>query len=334
MKILIIGGTVFLGRAIVNEAQKKGHQITLFNRGFSNPGIFHELEIIQGDREFNLSALDNHQWDAVIDTCGYLPRIVLMSAEKLKSQVGLYIFISSLSVYADTHKIGITEDHPVSRLNDENIEEINNETYGPLKAACERKVLDIYQDKALIIRPGLIVGPHDPTDRFTYWMVSVSHSQEVLAPGRPERRIQFIDVRDLAEWIIRMMEVNSNGIFNAVGPGKIVTMKDLLETCDHTCNKGTKITWVSEEFLVQEGIEPWVEMPLWVPETQKENHGFFAFDNNKATRNGLTFRDIYDTIYDTCTWAETRPSDHICRAGINRNRQAALLEKWIDYQKG
>jgi len=254
VKILIIGGTVFLGRAIVNEAQKKGHQITLFNRGLSNPGIFHELEIIHGDRKFNLSALDNRQWDVVIDTCGYIPRIVRLSAEKLKSQVGSYIFISTLSVYADTHIIGINEDHPVRHLDDEDNEEINNETYGQLKAACEREILDIYQENALIIRPGLIVGPHDPTDRFTYWVVNVSHSQ--------------------------------------------------------------------------------VEMPLWVPETQKENLGFFAFNSNKAIQNGLTFRDISETVYDTCTWAETRPSDHIWCSGINRNRQAELLKKWIEYSKG
>lgn len=332
MKILIIGGTVFVGRALVNAAQAKGHQVTLFNRGLSNPGLFHHLETIIGDREGNLSELEDRTWDAVIDTCGYVPRIVRKSAEKLVSQVGTYVFISTLSVYADTSQTGISESYPVGQLENEEIEEVNADTYGPLKAYCEQAVRDIYQERALILRPGLIVGPHDPTDRFTYWPVRVAHSQEVLAPGRPERAVQFIDVRDLAEWTIRLLEVNKTGTYNAIGPAEPLSMQKLLETCDQTCSGETNYIWVSEEFLLQEDVEPWKDMPLWMPESEDIYQGFFSFDNRKAMRDGLTFRPLEDTLRDTCRWAEARPSDRIWRAGIDRARQAELLKKWYAEQ--
>ncbi|MFM8424539.1 MAG: NAD-dependent epimerase/dehydratase family protein, partial [Chloroflexota bacterium] len=195
MKLLIIGGTRFIGRHLVTSARARGHEVTLFNRGKTNPGLFRRVKTIQGDRETDLGQLSG-QWDAVIDTCGYLPRVVSLSAEALKDKVGLYVFISSISVYASFKKIGIRESDAVGSLTDESVEEITGETYGPLKALCEKAVQDIYGPRSLIIRPGLIVGPHDPTDRFTYWPLRIAKGGEVLAPDRPDAMAQFIDARD------------------------------------------------------------------------------------------------------------------------------------------
>jgi 2'-hydroxyisoflavone reductase len=231
MRILIIGGTRFLGRHLADAALARNHEVTLFNRGKSNPDLFPELETILGDRETEVNKLqqaDRH-WDTVIDVAGYLPRIVRLSAEVLKSNVGRYVYISSISVYSNFSKVGINESDPVGKIDDEAPEEITEETYGPLKALCERAVQDIYSERALIIRPGLIVGPHDPTDRFTYWPVRVARGGEVLAPQRPEAPIQIIDVRDLSDFVVKLIEENASGIYNATGPDYELTIGKLLD---------------------------------------------------------------------------------------------------------
>ena len=205
MKILIIGGTRFLGRHLVNSARARGHDVTLFNRGMTNPNLFRNVDMIQGDREKDLDQLSG-QWDAVIDTCGYFPRIVRMSAEALKDKVDQYVFISSISVYADFKKININESYPVGKIEDETMEQITGESYGPLKALCEKAVQDVFGINSLIIRPGLIVGPHDPTDRFTYWPVRIARGGDVLVPDNPNALTQIIDVRDLSDFIIHLVE--------------------------------------------------------------------------------------------------------------------------------
>ncbi len=217
MKILIIGGTRFLGRHLVNSARSRGHSVTLFNRGQSNPNLFMQVDKIQGDREKDLDQLTGH-WDAVIDTCGYFPRIVKMSAEALKDKVENYVFISSISVYSDFSKIGINESDAVGKIEDETVESMEGGAYGPLKALCEKAVQDVFSIRSLIIRPGLIVGPHDPTDRFTYWPVRVARGGDILAPDRPEALTQIIDVRDLSDFIIELVQQNVSGVFNATGP--------------------------------------------------------------------------------------------------------------------
>src|SRR5262245_53013995 len=195
MKILIIGGTRFLGRHLVDAALARGHEVTLFNRGKSNPDLFLTIETILGDREHDLNKLTQvgREWDAVIDTSGYVPRIVRLSAQSLERSVKRYVFISSISVYADFKKIGIDENDPVGKIEDESFEEITGESYGPLKALCEKAVQEIYKDRALVIRPGLIVGPNDSTDRFTYWPVRVARGGDVLAPEKPDAPIQVVD---------------------------------------------------------------------------------------------------------------------------------------------
>lgn len=325
MRILILGGTVFLGRALVEAALARGHNLTLFNRGKSNPDLLPHVEQLHGDRATDLHPLQGRYWDAVIDTCGYVPRIVRLSAEGLAPAAGHYTFISSLSVYADTSQPGVDESAPVGTLNDETVEQVTGETYGPLKALCERAVEQSMPGRALIIRPGLIVGPYDPTDRFTYWPHRVAQGGEVLAPGRPARPIQFIDVRDLAEWTLSMVEANQTGVYNADGPAQPLPMDVLLNTCRAVSGSDARFTWVSEDFLAGQKVEGWSQMPLWVPESDPSNAGFFAFDNRKALAAGLDFRPLAETVRATLEWDAMRPNDHAWRAGIPREREAELL---------
>lgn len=330
MKILILGGTIFVGRHLVEAALARGHTVTLFNRGQHNTELFRGPEYamvkhLHGDRDGDLAALTGGQWDAVIDTCGYVPRIVRMSAELLADQVQQYVFISSISVYADFSQPGIDEDSPVDRIDDQTVEEINGETYGPLKALCEEAAEAVLPGRVLNIRPGLIVGPHDPTDRFTYWPVRVARGGEILAPGNPQQQVQVIDVRDLAAWTIHMVEKGKNGIYNATGPASPLSMQTFLNECQTAATVDGHFTWVSEEFLVANEVTPFVQLPLWVP---ADSAGIEQINCQKAIDAGLTFRPVAATIRDTLDWHGGRPDDYILRAGILREKEAALLAEW------
>lgn len=327
MKILIIGGTRFLGRALVNSALAHGHLLTLFNRGQSNPGLFPEVEHLTGDRANDLSTLEGRRWDAVIDTCGYEPGVVRRSAELLAEAVDRYVFISSISVYADVSKPGVDELAPVEKLPVGADETFAIEKYGALKALCEQVVEQALPGRALIIRPGLIVGEYDPTDRFTYWPWRVSRGGEVLAPNRPEHQTQFIDVRDLAEWIVRMVEEAHSGVYNATGLYEPVTMGKLLETSRSISGSDARFTWVSEAFLLENKVEPWKDMPLYLPESDPAYAGADQISIQKALQAGLTFRSMEDTIRSTLSWAKSRPADHAWRAGLASEREAELLQK-------
>lgn len=327
MKLLVLGGTVFLGRHIVAEALAHGHKVTLFNRGQHNPDLFPEVEKLRGNRNGNLETLKGRRWDAVIDTCGYIPRLVRASAELLAQSVEHYTFISSISVYADFSAPGLNENAPVGKLQDEAVEEITGETYGPLKALCEQAMENAMPGRALIIRPGLIVGPHDPTDRFTYWPYRVAQGGGVLAPGHPDRPVQIIDVRDLAKWIMRMVEAGKTGTYNATGPDYTLTIGHLLETCRSVSRSNATFMWVDEGFLLAVGVQPWMELPLWIPDTE-EYRGFSAVNCTKAISDGLSFRPLAETIQDTLAWVTTRPSDTPWRAGLKRERERELLQQW------
>lgn len=324
MKILIIGGTRFLGRHLVNSARARGHEITLFNRGQTNPSLFSQVEKIRGDREKDLDQLSG-AWDAVIDTCGYFPRIVRMSAEALKDKVESYVFISSISVYSDFSKIGINESNPVGKIEDETIEEITGESYGPLKALCENTAQDVFGINSLIIRPGLIVGPHDPTDRFTYWTLRAARGGDVLAPDRPDVLTQVIDVRDLSDFIIELVQQNVSGVFNATGPDHPLTFGTLLDTCKLVSASDAKFHWASVDFLNQNHVAPWSDMPAWLPDTG-EDAGFARVDISKAIKAGLQFRTLEETIRDTLEWANSRSQDHEWHAGLKPEREKELLE--------
>jgi 2'-hydroxyisoflavone reductase len=324
MRILIIGGTRFLGRHLVESALARSHEVTLFNRGKTNPSLFPQLETIIGDRENDVDKLKDRIWDAVIDVAGYLPRIVRLSAEVLKESVARYVFISSISVYDNFKQIGIDESYPVGKIQDETVEEITGETYGPLKALCEKAVQDIYGERALIIRPGLIVGPHDPTDRFTYWPVRVARGGDVLAPQKPEAAIQIIDVRDLSDFIIKLIQDNASGVYNATGPDYELTIGKLLEVSKQISSSDANFMWASVEFLNQHKVEAWSDMPTWIPDDE-EGVGFSRVDVSKAIAAGLKFRPLEETVRDTLAWAQTRAADHPWRAGLTAERETEVL---------
>lgn len=330
MKLLILGGTRFLGRHLVTAAQLRGHEVTLFNRG----NYAADVESIKGDRHTELHKLQGRRWDAVVDTSGYLPRAVRAAAEVLANEVERYVFISSQNAYRDVSVPGIEETYPLRALTSEQLQRANaidtsgqpsyGELYGGLKALCEQAAEEVMPNRVLIIRPGLIVGPDDYTDRFTYWPVRVARGGEVLAPGRPDRFIQFIDVRDLAEWIISMIERKAAGAYNTHGLPNSLTMQQLLDECKSVTGSDAQFTWVSEDFLLQENVAAWSELPLWLPEDAPHLKGFMFISPQKAIKAGLTFRPLADTIRDTLTSQKTRELN----AGLDRDKERALLYKW------
>ena len=322
MDLLIIGGTQFLGRAIAEAANEAGHIVTLFNRGQTNPDLFPEIETIRGDREKDLDHLGRRRWDAVIDTCGYLPRIVQLSAEALKDRVGHYSFISSISVYPIAGAPNRDESAELLPLVDDAAEEVTNETYGPLKTACENAVLDAFRGRASIIRSGLIVGPHDPTNRFTYWVTRTAAGGEALAPpaGQP---VQFIDVRDIAAFTLSCAFSNIAGIFNVTGPAQRLTMGEMLGTAKAALGSAVDFKHVSDEFLVEREVGQWMELPLWMDGEHAEE--FMTFDIDRARRAGLRFQSLESTIRDTYAWAADLPEDIDRPAGMSREREKALL---------
>ncbi|WP_330219522.1 NAD-dependent epimerase/dehydratase family protein [Peribacillus muralis] len=340
MKILILGGTRFLGRFLVKAAIEKGHDVTLFNRG-SDPDIFREIEQIRGDRDGGLETLEGRQWDAVIDTSGFIPRTVSKSSRLLK-QVNHYTYISSISVYKDPINPGIDENGEVQTLKDEDVEEVTRGTagpiygeyYGPLKSLGERAAEKELPGKVLSIRAGQIVGPYDYTDRLPYWIKRIAEGGEILSPGRPDRPIQIIDARDLAQWIIQMIEKNITGVFNATGPDYTLTMGQLLENCKKITRSNADFTWVSEKFLLDNKVEPWGEMPLWIPEDfplaggKEPLNGFLAVANKKAINNGLTFRPLSETLEDTWNWEKGRPESANRKAGMHIKYEHDLLRLW------
>ncbi|HLI08107.1 MAG TPA: SDR family oxidoreductase [Ktedonobacteraceae bacterium] len=326
MKLLILGGTVFLGRHIVEAALARGHEVTLFNRGQHNSDLFPEVEKLRGDRDGGLSALESRYWDAAVDTSGYFPRVVRAAAEKLAGSVDRYSFISSISVYSDFTKAGMDERAPVGTLQDEGVEEITAETYGPLKVLCERAAEQAMPGRVLIVRPGYIVGPHDPTDRFTYWPYRVARGGAMLAPGKPDSPLQFIDVRDLSSWIVRMIEDRQTGVYNATGPNYTLTMQDLLETCRKVSGSNARFVWVSESFLAEHNVE----LPIWAPSRET---GVATVDCNKAFEAGLVFRPLSSTVRDTLGWREAAMPSVPLRAGLRPEQEARLLQAWHEQQQ-
>lgn len=334
MKILILGGTRFLGLFLTETALRNGHQVTLFNRGKTAPELFPEVEKLIGDRNGDLESLKGRSWDAVIDPSGYLPWSVEDSAELLAESVGHYTFISSASVYDELEEPGIDESHSTGTLSSERIEELKamepaeaiGENYGELKFLCEKEVEKSFPGRSLIVRPGLIVGPHDFTDRFSYWVNRVAKGGEVLAPGRRDKAVQFIDVRDLAEWIIRMVESKADGTYNATGPAAELTMEEFLNTCKETVGDRTEFVWIDEKFLLGHDVNGWSEMPLWIPDSLNLG-GFLSVDIRKALVAGLKFRPLEETIRETLAWEESRqPAEK--KVGLDSDKEKAVLKDW------
>ena len=329
MKLLIIGGTVFLGRSIVEHALAQGHEVTLFNRGQSNSALFPDIEQIHGDRDGGLEALKGRTFDACVDTCGYVPRIVGASAQFLKDAVNHYAFVSSVSVYAEPSPDGVDEGGVLATIEDPSVEEITGESYGPLKALCEAEVTAAFGNRALLIRPGLIVGPHDATDRFTYWPWRAAQGGRILAPGRRDRPIQLIDVRDLAAWIVHMLEASETGAYNAASAPGTFTMESLLQTCCDVSDKGCELIWVEDAFLTEHEVGAWMELPLWIPEDDDIASGFFDFKPDRAIGKGLTFRPLQETVQATMDWSRSRAEDYEWRGGLRPARETELLAAWL-----
>jgi 2'-hydroxyisoflavone reductase len=326
VRLLVLGGTQFLGRAIGEAARARGHELTLFTRGRTNPHLFPDAERLRGDRDGDLSVLGDGCWDAVVDTSGYVPRVVRASAELLVGAVEHYTFVSSVSVYRPPFTPGFTEEAPLERLADPATENVQ-EAYGALKAACERVVEEVFPGAALNVRAGLVVGPHDPTDRFTYWPRRVAAGGEVLAPGRPDRPWQFVDVRDLGEWIVRMAEERGTGTFTVTGPAERTTAADVLSACRDVSGADATFTWVDERFLLERNVGPWMELPLWIPEGDPHEHMQEA-DVSRALAAGLAFRPVAETIRDTLAWDRARGTPRSDVAGMRPERERELLAEW------
>ncbi|HEU4729644.1 MAG TPA: NAD-dependent epimerase/dehydratase family protein [Kofleriaceae bacterium] len=327
--ILVLGGTGFLGPHVVTAALARGHTVTLFNRGKTHPGLFPEVEKLHGDRDGHLEALAGRSWDAVVDPSGYVPRIVKLSAELLAPRVGHYVFISTISVYARNDVVGADESAATETIADPTSEDVKA-SYGALKALSERAAEAAMPGRVAVVRPGLIIGPGDPTGRFTHWPTRLAEGGEVLAPGDGGTPVQYIDGRDLGAWIVKLVEDRTVGTMNALGPAQRTTMKQVLDACNHALGDKAQLTWVAADFLKQQGVEGWSELPMWI-DNQGEYAGFGTMSNARAVRAGLVFRPIADTARDTLAWLDTLPEDQRARArssGITPDKEARVLAAW------
>ncbi len=328
MKILILGGKKFLGIALVEAMLERGHTPVLFNRGQTNPELFPKVTNLIGDRDGGLDALKRRKWDAVIDTSGFVPRIVRQSAQMLSGKCETYVFISSVSVYADYRTPDIAETYPLAQLEDPTTEDYTGDAYGALKALCEYEIQQAFDGRVLVIRPGLIVGPNDPSDRFSYWPWRVSLGGQVLAPSPPSANLQFIDVRDLAAFIIKQIEAKSEGVYNVTGPRKPATFGSLLVACREASLSDASFVWADEDFLLNEGVKPWSDLPLWVPTTDPAFAGFYNININKALKAGLAFKPLSQTVSDTLHWLKNRPGSRKLKVGMDIATETELLIKY------
>lgn len=324
MRILVLGGTVFVGRHLTELACAAGHEVVHFNRGRTAPGLFPGVETVAGDRARDLGRLAGRRFDAVVDTSGYEPDVVRAGLDVLRGAAEAYAFVSSVSVYGDVSVAGIDESAPVATIPGDELATATRQTrYGELKALCEREVEGAFPGRSLVARPGLIVGPHDPTGRFSYWPHRLADGGEVLAPGSPDAATQVVDVRDLAGWILRSLEGGRTGVFNVVGPAERLSLGGLLETCRRVADSSATLTWVDESFLLAEGVQPWTELPLWLPSAWEDDAGFAEIDGSKALAGGLSLRPLEDTVAATLAdtgWARG--------TSLLPEREAALLRAW------
>jgi 2'-hydroxyisoflavone reductase len=315
VRLLLIGGPKFLGRAAIEAALARGHEVTTFNRGQTNPGLFPEVEELHGDRDGELGVLAGRTWDAVLDTSGYVPHVVRDSAQLLAGAAGRYCFVSSISYYADFREPR-AEDDPPAPLGDQPADRLLDDfsNYGALKALCEREIEGAFGERAILVRPGLIVGPNDPTDRFTYWPRRAQRGGPILAP--PDQPVQMVDVRDLAGWMIRLLEDDRSGAFNATSPPGALTFAAMLEACG-----AQDVVEVSAEFLAERGVEGWSDLPCWIAPGDEALAAFQLVPVDRALAAGLTFRPLEETARDVPEWTE--------RAGLSPEREAELLAAWL-----
>jgi len=339
MKVLILGGTRFLGRALVEYGLKRGHEITLFNRG-TNKVDFSEVEQLIGDRDGDVSRLKNRNWDIVMDTCGFVPQQIKKVATVLGDNIQHYSYISSISAYKDWIPLNINEDYHLQTLSRDQLTAVEEgiaspyEHYGSLKVLCEAEAEKHWPGRVLQVRAGQLVGPWDYTDRLPYWVQRAAQGGKVLVPGRPERPVQLIDIKDIAKWVFDMAEGRKAGTFNVTGPNDKFTMEQLLNTCKAFTNSDSELVWANEQFLIEHNVQPWTEMPLWIPEDfplegeTKPWKGSFSINIENAITEGLTFRPLEETIFEVYEWLQARPKTSL-KAGISRKREQELLDAWF-----
>ncbi|NNE71911.1 MAG: NAD-dependent epimerase/dehydratase family protein [Rhodothermales bacterium] len=338
-RLLILGGTGFIGPHMVRYALERGHEVTLFNRGRTNTHLFPEVEKLVGDRSDDLTALEGRRWDVVIDNHATLPRWVRQSAELLKDAAAQYIHVSTISVYAPASYDGaepgsaeeasrrLGEDAPLAQLPDDHdgSEAVTGQTYGPFKWMAEQAARDVFGERTTIVRPGLIVGPDDPTDRFTYWPVRMARGGDIVAPGDGRDAVQFVDARDLTAWIVRLAENGTSGTFNATGPAGRLSMMNMLEEMQQAAAVPSQLHWVPAEFLADQGVRGWTDLPVWIP-----RNPLTWVRNERAVEAGLEFRPIADTARDTAAWFAALPEDRRSapRVGLSAAREAEVLGAW------
>lgn len=333
MRLLVLGGTQFVGRSMVTEALARGHEVTLFNRG-TRPDVFPDVEALQGDRDGGLEVLRGRTWDAVLDVSGYVPRLVRASSELLKDAAAHHVYVSTISVYGEADEEGLDEDGPVETLDDPTSEDIAAH-YGGLKALCEQVVRGTVGDeRALVIRCGLVVGPGDHTGRYTYWPVRLSEGGRVLGPGGAAQPVQMVDARDLAAFVLKALESRTHGTYNVTGDR--LTAEDLLRrSASGVGTDAPQLVFAGDEWLLAHGVEPWSDLPLWLPAGQGQ--GTLAVDTSRARALGFTSRPVEDTARDTLAWQRETGgprAEKYADVGISREREAELLAEWDAEQAG
>ena len=331
VKILVIGGSRFLGRHVVDAARTRGHVVTVFNRGRSPEPLPSDVRTIQGDRATDLHLLGGRQWDAVVDTCGYYPDDVRSAVVALADRVEQYVFISSLSVYSNFSAPGLDERTP-TRPAPPPTAALDSSSYGALKAQCERVAEHVLPGRVLVVRAGALVGPRDDVGRLTYWVKRVARGGHLLAPGAPDRRVQLVDARDVAEWIVRLAEVRQSGTFNVTGPDYRLTFDALLTTIARVTGSDARLVWAPDDFLLANDVAPWTELPFWLPAVG-EVRSFFDVDISRAIATGIAFRPLEESIADTIDWAESHHGTAAARdygvpletPGLDPERERELL---------
>jgi 2'-hydroxyisoflavone reductase len=320
MKILLIGGPKFVGRAIIDAALAAGHEVTTFNRGQTNPELYPEIEKLHGNRDGDLEAIKGRTWDVAIDTVGYIPRIVRQTAELLQDSVKTYVFVSTISVYAGSLR-GVDENGELQEMPEGAPEDqVTGETYGALKVLCENIVLDIYGDRAIITRPGMIVGPYDITYRFPYWVKRVAEGGQILYPK--DHFMQFIDVRDHARFIMHLLETGQTGVFSTTGPEQALSFREVLETIKEVSGSDAEFVGVSDEFLLSHEVGPWMEVPFWNP----EDVGWSQLNVSKSVEAGMIFRPASETIRDTLDWLNSHQLPSPFPTGLSPERESELIQ--------
>ena len=339
LRLLVLGGTGLIGPPMVEYAVARGHQVTLFNRGRTNAELFPHVERLLGDRDGDLGSIEaeiakGRRWDVVVDNTASLPRWVAASAGLLQDHADLYLFTSSISAYADSSVADADETAPVGTISPEDEASVKTNRdigsfYGPLKARCEEEARTAFPERAIVVRPGLIVGPGDSSDRFTYWPVRIWRGGEVMAPGEPTDPVQFVDCRDLGEWYVRLVEAGRVGTFNGVGPRSPMSIAEMLYGIRATVDNRISFTWVDAEFLQRHEVQPWSHMTVWVPPVG-EYAGFAASNIDRALAAGLSFRPLAETVRDTMRWWNGLPEERrrAPKAGLPVEREREVLAAW------